>query len=217
MPVSQPTLKTLPGVYFIRINELDTYRENIKEFCDSTFSHYLLYRHSGKNNNNYHWHILGHCTLNSKQLRYKFHSNGFDKGSGNGHLSIKGSDGNIKNYAYGFHESHKDTWEFYSKGYTDAKLKEFQDVNTNIQKEIKDKSPSKMIDEIYAFYTAKKRTPDDKEIFMSIFKWYKDNTNGYYPNKHQAHRYIIKLQAMFHSNTDEQFSKWTEELYREWF
>ena len=204
------------NIFFIRIQELDGYREQFEEFMKQYTDRWLGVRHSGKNKMNLHWHFVVHTQLKHKDLRNRIVKH-FTKAKGNKHCSIKSSDGDVKNYSYMFKEHERDTFAVMQDGsYKENDIKKFVEKHEEVNDEIKAKCPNAMCNAVYDILLKKGlNEPSDEQIFMEIFKWYKAN-GDWFPNKYQSERYILKIQSMFRQDP-EQFDNWAREIYRGWF
>jgi len=98
-------------MYFIRIQEYPLYNQLIKEqFAD--FQEVVAVKHTGKTNDNPHYHIAIKTHLKRPALRARL-VKAFKEGKGNEHMSIKPiKEGEYENTVqYMFHEHDKETFE----------------------------------------------------------------------------------------------------------
>lgn len=209
--------------YFIRLQELDGYEEALKQMVldGLNVTNVLAVRHSGKNGDNYHFHLyLNNCDLKQQCLRKRFLKE-FTKGKGNKHISIKVADESKKPLSYMFHEHKRESFRIIvNEGYTDEEIEGFKSTTETIQNTIKENNPKQMIQDVYERvlsatdkikiehdycpswgtkqYEASPTSPF--AIGMYILEWYDERreiTNYYLPNKHALGRYVQQIRYMY--------------------
>lgn len=205
--------------YFIRLQELDGYEEALKEMVLDGLNalNVLAVRHSGRNCDNYHFHLyLNNCELKQQCLRKRFLKT-FTKGKGNKHISIKVADESKKPLSYMFHEHLRESFRIVvNVGYTDEEIEGFKATTEMIQTTIKENSPKQMIQDVYerVLGACEKIVVEPNgvgnyiyqgptssyAIGMYILEWYDDRrelNNYYLPNKHALARYVQQIRYMF--------------------
>lgn len=121
--------------WFVRIDERESYHERIMQLHNPsiTFPEYtkiLCVKHNGGTNENPHYHLVIETQVKDKAFRKRMVTR-FDKGKGNGHMSIKPWDGNEEALSYMFHEPQAPI--ILNKGHTDADITRYINMNAKIQ------------------------------------------------------------------------------------
>lgn len=126
----------------MRLQVLDGYRDMIPMLkVIEDYERILCIRHNGdKKDPNPHWHFVFKTQVKDKAFRKRMVAI-FDKGKGNGHMSIKQWDGCEDALSYMFHEETvaiNPTSIVLNKGYDDADITRFLNMNFKRQELIKE-------------------------------------------------------------------------------
>lgn len=195
----------------IRIDEKDGYPELIKTvFEGEDFDTAIVVRHLGKDKRNPHYHACVEAFYSKETMRYRLNKV-FNKGSGNGHMSIKEWDGNSRAVQYILHECREPAdveanvivnigsrWKDYPRfvAFEWSELERLRQLSIEIADEIKDNSPGKicgiiakhMIDNELNKY-------DTRMIWNLICKWLMKNGKWMISNKFQAERWVLQVKV----------------------
>ena len=175
--------------YALRIQALDGYSAKMETlFGGDRFSRTIRIHHTGKKGDNPHYHMLITTDYKKDALRKELKKH-FTLASGNRHISLKDWDGNTKALSYLFHEG---TSPDLIRGFSEPELSQAQEVNTQVQEQIKKNSPALVVAEATEYFSG--RTPTQVQIFSYIYDRYKGN-GDWLPNKYQFERYINRIQA----------------------
>lgn len=197
--------------YVLRLQALDGYYTKFVDVFDTDrFTHILYVHHTGKQGDNPHYHFVIRTDYRTDALR-KYLKGHFDLAKGNRHLSLKAWDGDVRACSYLYHEGTK---VVSMKGFTDDELVLFKEKNDEVQKEIKRKSPIKIIADCVAHFKENKRLPSHSDIFMFIMNRLRVQ-GDFLPNKFQMDRWILRIQADLMD--DGQFKSYMIELYENWY
>jgi len=149
MPQQQP----LQTTFFIRLQKLEDYDGRLNSLRDNEWIIKMLcIEHRGDNDDpNPHWHFTLLTTpLLLPTLRARLRLI-FDKGNGNGHMSIKPWDGGIEANAYMFHEQ-ADAAPYINKGYTAEEIEDFRNHNNGVQQVTARRRKATLFNAIYVRY-----------------------------------------------------------------
>lgn len=195
--------------YAIRLQDCEGYSTMFDTvFNEERFSKIIGAHHMGKKRDNPHFHFVCQTDYKSDAIR-KYLKKNFDKGRGNKHISIKAWDGSSRACSYLFHE---DTEEIICRGFSEEEVLNFKNLNSEIKQELKEKSGGKLIQDcIEHFQTKKKFKPNTREIFDFIMDRLREQ-GGWFPNKFQFERWVMKVQAGWAANSEE----WRD-VKQEWF
>lgn len=214
--------------FFIRIQERDGTEVILNEFGvnlgECGVNSCLIVRHSGKNQDNYHFHIHLDADIKQQALRVRLKKL-FPDHRGNKGISVKVADDSKKPLSYMFHEHTRESFRVpYNVGYTDENIKEFKETTIKIQTAIKENSPQKMIQDVYqqtldanhetrtGVYTDRSKfqqyveSDSHYKIGQRICHWYfdrREETNYYLPNKFQLTKYAQQIKFMVHCSRSE--------------
>jgi len=81
---------------------------------------------------NPHWHIVIATECKEKAFRKRM-KNVFDKGKGNGHMSLKPWDGRVEAYSYMFHEDAENADIVINKGHSEEDISKYISMNNKVQ------------------------------------------------------------------------------------
>lgn len=128
-------MELLPTGYFVRIVQKEGYVALIKGLGEvSDYTKILCVLHKGdKADPHEHYHISIATECKEKAFRKRM-TGIFDKGKGNGHMSIKKWDGRIQANSYMFHEDGANANIIVSKGYSQEDISSFVKENAEVQK-----------------------------------------------------------------------------------
>jgi hypothetical protein len=143
----------------------------------------------------------------------------FTLGKGNGHLSLKLWDGNLKANSYMFHER---TIEIIvNKGYKDEEIKQYKEMNDEIQTEILGNTPIEMCRQVFQQIIKQYKGGGviaAQPICFAIWDYYKSK-GSWQPNKFQMERYIKQIQqdyAEYYDKGTGNSASWVE-TKNHWF
>jgi hypothetical protein len=121
--------------YCVRLDQRESYDERILALCFCEDYEVILgFKHKGDTKENEHYHLVIKTQVKMKAFRARFVKI-FDKGKGNGHMSIKPWDGADEAFSYMFHEGGKPV---VNKNVTAANLEKYEKMNVEIQKIVKE-------------------------------------------------------------------------------
>lgn len=125
--------------YFVRIQSLEGYEKCVRELADDeSYKRILSISHKGdKKDPNPHYHITIDTQCKEKAFRKRM-TKIFNKGKGNGHMSIKEWDGSDDANAYMFHEDNENANVIVSKGYSQQDISKFIERNTVVKSLVED-------------------------------------------------------------------------------
>lgn len=198
--------------YCVRIDDRELYIEKINSLALSTdYTKILAARHTGDKNENPHYHLVISTQCKDKAFRARM-VKVFDKGKGNGHMSIKPFDGNEDAYSYLFHEELMTTKCLISdevsaesasrivlnKGFTDSDIQRFRDRNQQVQvlmKEAKGKATALLENEVLDYL----KKHDDALTIAKAIVGLALRKGSYLPNdfllKNMTDKVMFKLQG----------------------
>lgn len=117
--------------WFVRIDDREMYQERVMQLTQVLdYTKILCVKHKGETNENPHFHLVIETQVKDKAFRKRMVTR-FDRGKGNGHMSIKPWDGNEEALSYMFHEPQAPI--VLNKGHTDADITRFINMNAKIQ------------------------------------------------------------------------------------
>lgn len=179
--------------YFVRVDALDGYAEKIKMICLTVdYDSFIAVEHQGSTKENPHYHLVVRTNVKDQAFRVRM-KKVFDKGKGNGHMSIKPWDGSNDVLAYLFHEDENATIVA-RRGVSDETIAEAKKRNQQVQLEIaksKERASWKLEDEVYEkFRKRDKRDPDEiaKEIILLALR-----SGRYLPNDYLLKAMVTKI------------------------
>lgn len=201
--------------YTIRLKALDGYRALIPEFFGSErFTRAICVPHTGRKGNNPHYHFLITTDYKIPALRIAM-KRVFTLGKGNGHISIKDWDGEIRMMAYMFKE---DTLEIFNKGFPQEYLDDAKQLCVSVKSDILKNAPSTIVRDATEFFYGNRKDPRNPVSHQEIFMWIMSRlrSNGdWLPNRFQMERWILRIQANIY--TDNEFQSLEKMLYETWF
>lgn len=206
--------------FAIRLKRCENYDQLLQEtFYAKRFSKVLGVTHTGKNENNPHYHIMVDTDYTQQALR-KHLQTIFTLGKGNGHISIKIFDGARKGYSYVFHEHERSGFEVVlNRGFTGGELEEFKTMHLQIIENIKDNTPMKMLERVCENLIKEK--PNKWRYYwddIAYLIWDDLKARGaWMPNKFQLERYILKVTEMLTTPESRQWQCWKEQIMEHYF
>lgn len=202
-------------MYAIRIDDRQDYIEKIKELENNErLTKILCVKHKGVKGENIHYHLAVNTDYKNQALRKELKKQ-FDKGKGNGHMSLKEWDGNKKALSYMFHE--EEAGIIIMKDYNNNDIEEFKRTNNDIQKSLKENGTNAIVSKVVgrAAESGKWRHSHEDICFL-IWDILKEN-GEWFPNKYQLERWVMKVQAELQGQTEYEWSKCKKEWYRQMF
>jgi len=182
--------------YCVRIDDRELYIEKIKSLELSTdYTKILGARHEGVKTENAHYHIVIATQCKDKAFRARMVKI-FDKGKGNGHMSIKPWDGNEDACSYLWHEE-IDAKICINKGFSETDINRFKERNIQVQKLVKEAKgkASALLEEEVIKYLQKH---DDPLTIASAIVRLALRTGKYLPNdfmlKNMTDKVMFRLQ-----------------------
>lgn len=222
----------------IRIDEKDGYPDLVKTvFEGEDFSSAVAVRHLGKDKRNPHYHIVCEAYYTKETMRYRLNKT-FNKGSGNGHMSIKEWDGDKKAIQYLLHECREpsDVQECVKvnvgERYEDhrfamvawSELERLRQLSIEIADEIKDNSPGKICGIIAKHIDDNGLNPHDKRLVWNLIcKWLMKKGKWMISNKFQAERWMLQVRTEVakiedaRRGTTKSQDELIEEMYQDYF
>lgn len=202
--------------YHLRVNEFDGYYDTlVKLFDDDIFTWVLMVHHRGKKKENPHFHAVFRTDKVEDDLRKLFKAN-LTQAKGNKNYSLRVTDENEKVKSYLFHE---ESPVEYSKGVPSEEIEYYQVKNQEVQKELKENTPNKVIDSVVQKLTdwhKEKRVPPHTLCFRLIMEEL-ISRGDWIPNKFQVERWINKVRAIFASRSESNKRDFIRTLYGEWY
>lgn len=211
--------------YLLRLAHFPGYDESFDQaFPQDRFPKILGVYHTGKSNDNPHYHFVFQCDYKMPALRMHLKKS-FSAGSGNRHLSIKSRDLSQGDtcLSYMFHEDTRDTFKVViNRGYDTEAIKKIKISNEKIQKKISENSPGGVCqlvaDRLSAKYPGRSMFQGQdthKVIFFELMLHYRE-AGDWFPNKFQVERYIRKIQSILNPNPKD-FEAVVQSWYQEMF
>ena len=136
--------------YCMRLKKCEEYEQRVQalEFVTDYLT-ILCYEHQAdKEDPHDHYHLVIATAVELKAFRKRM-VKVFDKGKGNGHMSIKPWDGRDEAFSYLFHEGSEK--QILNKGHPSARIQQFRELNVKVQalvKESKKKASYLLEDEV---------------------------------------------------------------------
>lgn len=201
--------------YVLRLQALEGYHTKFESiFTSDRFSRSMYVYHTGKRGDNPHYHFCLTCDYKQPALRAELKKH-FDLAKGNRHLSLKRWDGSPKACSYLFHEG---TEPVVLKGFSQDEVNEFREANKDIQDLIKDKTPHRVLVEVYEKFRGTE--PSQFQMFSAIMDVCRYN-GDWFPNKFQVDRWMMKLQGMLaESKPPQEWESlkilWYRQYYGDW-
>lgn len=182
----------------LRLNEYEGYYDQLcAMFNDELFKWVLFVHHTGKKNENPHFHAVFRTEGVTRKALAEMIKTRFTKAKGNKNYSLLESDGRITAKSYLFHEH---TPVEYSKNVSSEELKEFQQVNDDIQEDIKENRPLKILDKVIDILRStgkyKSFCPSSEAVFVVIVKELLSR-GEWIPNSYQMTRWINRVRSQF--------------------
>ena len=227
-----------PKTLCIRIDEKDGYAEVIQDvFKGDEFEAAIVVKHYGKDGRNPHYHAVCEAYYSKEVMRYRLNKR-FDKGSGNGHMSIKEWDGNKKAIQYCLHECKEacdiekrvvvnvggrykeHRWVMISWG----ELEQLRQMSIEIVDEIKDNSPGKICGSIAKHIVDNELDKRNTKLIWSLIcKYLLKKGKWMISNKFQAERWVLQVKCEIAKMEDakrgseKSQDELIDEMYRNYF
>jgi len=192
--------------FLLRVNDYEGYGERLGMMVSNTdYTKVLCVKHKGdKKIPNEHFHMTVLTQVNPQAFRKRMLKI-FDKGKGNGHMSIVPWDGRPEANSYMFHEEQKGEQSIVpvcNKGYSSEDLKCFSEMNEKIQIEIKlasEKASYKLIHMVYTNLKGRKMPTRQiaEEILLTAYR-----TKLYVPNDFKLKDFADEVQWMLCEHDD---------------
>lgn len=156
--------------YCVRIQAMDGYAERMKALTlTSDYLAMVAVRHRGSSGENEHYHMVVKTQIKDQAFRVRMRKV-FDKGKGNGHMSIKPWDGNIDALSYLFHED-EEARLLVQHNVTDETIDKARSRNREVQEKMekaKSRASWTIEQELLEEYIKTKRLPGLHEIAKDI-------------------------------------------------
>lgn len=189
--------------YAIRIDDRQGYKEILSALLETQeYKDVLCVQHAGKTGENIHYHICLTTDLKNQALRKRLKAS-FDKGKGNGHMSLKQWDGNEKALSYMFHEDEAEI--IYNKGHSNDDIERYKKLNDDVKADIRNNSPNAIVSKVtQMLLETPSRGRDHRSIFIAIADEVYSR-GEFFPNKFQMDRWISRVEMDLLQ--DDEFSK----------
>lgn len=149
---------------------MDGYAERMKALAlIADYQAIVAVRHRGSTGENEHYHMVIKTQIKDQAFRVRM-KKVFDKGKGNGHMSIKPWDGNIDALSYLFHED-EDAKLVVQHNVTDETIDKARSRNREVQEKMekaKSRASWTIETELLEEYSKTKRSPGLHEIAKDI-------------------------------------------------
>jgi len=225
-----------PITLAIRIDEKEGYETLIRDTFtpgdEGVFESSFCIKHVGKTERNPHFHLAVKSRLRKETLRARLNLI-FNKGSGNGHMSIKEWDGQDKYIQYCLKESSSDeymnkTIVVNSNGghfvmYPPSKLSELRERSADIVNEIKENTPQQIVGRIAGEFVQNGWRVTDKAVFTRIMKYLMGKGKWVLSNKFQAERWVLQVRVVIaqmkdaKAGTEKSQDEVIDELFEKYF
>lgn len=181
--------------YAIRIDALDEYRQRIQLLSAVVdYESIIGVAHHGNKSENPHYHLVIKTRAQEQTVRKRFKKI-FDKGKGNGHMSIKAWDGALEAISYLFHED-RDAELIIRHNVSDELIDRARQLNDRVQEEVqkaKDKASYKLEQVVYDMLKDKGHQRDPRVVAKLILATAL-RTDRYLPNTYQIRSMVTKIQ-----------------------
>ena len=212
--------------YVLRIDDREGYRNIITSYANESegafkmfkrFSKFIVCIHSGKTGENTHYHfaIVTDYKLQALRAQLKLI---FDKGKGNGHMSLKSWDDNPKAISYMFHEG--EDCIVVNKGFTPKEIEDAKTVCKDIKEAVKANSPNNICKVIVDKLLEKNIDSNNKRMICFHIWDHLQEKGDWFPNKFQLERWISMIQCLMvqcSSNPDANWKALKERWYLDFF
>lgn len=156
--------------YCVRIQAMDGYAERMRALVlTDDYLAIVAVRHRGSTGENEHYHMVIKTQVKDQAFRVRM-KKVFDKGKGNGHMSIKPWDGNIDAVSYLFHEDEEAKLIVQHK-VTDETIDKARSRNREVQEKMekaKSRASWTIEQELLEDYIKTKQSPGLHEIAKDI-------------------------------------------------
>lgn len=186
--------------YVIRVQDATGYEEKIDTHLPAeVYPKVLAVRHTGRSEDNPHFHIIIEEYEHSMQNLRKQLKLVFDEGEGNQHMSLKKFDQNKKGYAYMFHEMDRDSFRVVaSRGHSIADILSYKNHHQAVLTQISNNTPHKICDKVVqVLRTAQPQRGrfEKSEICKEI--WLHCKAQGdWQPNRFQLQRWVQRIEML---------------------
>lgn len=181
--------------YCVRIDALDDYRQRIQLLSAVTdYESIIGVEHHGNKSENPHYHLVIKTRVGEQAFRKRF-KKVFDKGKGNGHMSIKPWDGALGAISYLFHED-RDAVLVIRHNVSDELIERARKENDRVQEEVqkaKDKASYRLEQVVYDMLKDKGHQKDPRVVAKLILATAL-RTDRYLPNTYQVRSMVTKIQ-----------------------
>jgi len=175
----------------MRLDDRDGYHERLQALkMSEDYTSILGVKHTGSSKENPHYHLVIQTQVKDKAFRARM-VKVFDKGKGNGHMSIVPWNGADEAYSYMFHEGAK-TPDI-KHNITDERISHFMTMNSQVQvlvKEAKKKATFLLESEVLQFLN---KDSDEFEIAKQLVTLAL-RTGKYLPSDYQLRQMVDKVQ-----------------------
>lgn len=184
--------------YCVRVDALDGYSDKIKMLSVvADYDSFIAVAHQGSTKENPHYHLVVRTKVKDQAFRVRM-KKVFDKGKGNGHMSIKPWDGCNDAVAYLFHEDDNATIVA-RRGVSDETITEAKQRNQQVQREIakaKDRASWRLEEEVFESVRRRSFRPHEdstdtiaKEIILLALR-----SGRYMPNDYLLKSMVTRIQ-----------------------
>lgn len=180
--------------YCMRVDALEGYRERIIMLRNVTdYQSVVAVEHQGSTKENPHYHLIVRTQVKDQAFRVRM-KKVFDRGKGNGHMSIKPWDGCNDALAYMFHED-ENAVLVVQHGVSNETIAEARQRNQQVKREMekaKERASWKLEDEVYASFERRKDHDPDaiaKELILLALR-----SNRYVPNDYLLKAMVLRIQ-----------------------
>lgn len=177
----------------MRLKKCEEYEQRVQalEFVTDYLT-ILCYQHEAdKELPHEHYHLVIATAVEAKAFRKRM-VKVFDKGKGNGHMSIKPWDGRDEAYSYLFHEGTEK--QILNKGHPPARIQQFREMNIKVQALMADakKKASWLLEDEVLNDSALNKDSDSFEIGRTIVRTALLK-NKYHPNDFQLRLMVDRI------------------------
>jgi len=195
----------------MRLDDRDGYHERLVALkLSGDYTSILGVKHTGSNKENPHYHLVIQTQVKDKAFRARMVKI-FDKGKGNGHMSIKPWDGADEAYSYMFHEGAKKA--DINHNITDERIAHFMTLNTQVQglvSEAKKKASFQLEAEVLLLLD---KDSDEFEIARKIVITAL-RTGKYLPSDYQLRGMVDKVQFRLQDGDIDRESRIVDHIVR---
>lgn len=180
--------------YAIRIDALDGYKDRIQWLSAVVdYESIIGVEHRGTKKENPHYHLVIRTRVQEQTIRKRFKKM-FDKGKGNGHMSIKTWDGALEAISYLFHED-SEAELVIRHNVADELIERARQLNNRVQEEVqksKDRASIRLEQVVYDMLQPKGECPDARTVAKLILSTAL-RTDRYLPSVFQIRSMVTKI------------------------